>query len=143
MSSREELIADVTAEAANTLRVLEAVPADRLAWRPHEKSMTLAVLAGHLAEIPGWVLSLMQDELDFAGITDYTPFIPSTRVELLEDLPAERHRPGADPGREGRRLPVGPLYDAQRRDALLMAASLGTPRCVRWPSTTPYTTAAS
>ena len=84
MSIREELIADVTAEAANTLRVLEAVPADRLAWRPHEKSMTLAVLAGHLAEIPGWVQSLMEDDLDFAGITDYTPFIPSTRAELLE-----------------------------------------------------------
>ena len=84
MSIREELIGDLQAEAANTDRVLEAVPGDRLAWRPHEKSLTLAELAGHLAELPGWVQSLMQDELDFTAITNYTPFIPSARGELLE-----------------------------------------------------------
>lgn len=35
----------------------ERVPEDRPDFRPHPKSMTLARLAGHVAEIPPWVMN--------------------------------------------------------------------------------------
>jgi len=46
------LLAEIDAEVATTRRVLERVPAERLEWRPHPKSMTLGQLAQHVASIP-------------------------------------------------------------------------------------------
>ena len=40
-------------ESATTRRVLERVPSDKLAWKPHAKSMPLGRLAMHLASGPG------------------------------------------------------------------------------------------
>ena len=43
------------------------MPTDKLAWRPHDKSMTIGRLATHIAEIPIWIdRALTQDEFDFA-----------------------------------------------------------------------------
>src|SRR5690606_24855437 len=47
------LITELEAEAGTTRRVLERVPADRLDWSPHPKSMTTGQLARHIATIPG------------------------------------------------------------------------------------------
>ena len=41
------------AEVAITKRLLDCVPADKLTWKPHPKSMSLGQLAGHIAAIPG------------------------------------------------------------------------------------------
>jgi uncharacterized damage-inducible protein DinB len=43
-------------ELATTRRFLERLPADRLSWRPHEKSMTAGQLGHHIAETPGLAL---------------------------------------------------------------------------------------
>ena len=44
---------------------LEAVPDDRLDWRPHEKSWTLGQLATHVAMIPNWTMpTLTMSEFD-------------------------------------------------------------------------------
>ena len=40
-------------EAATTGRVLARVPADKLRWKPHPKSMSLGQLALHIAANPG------------------------------------------------------------------------------------------
>ena len=57
--------------------MLERVPTDKLAWKPHAKSMSLGVLALHVAASPaviaGWAA---QDETVFAG--DETPPPSST-----------------------------------------------------------------
>jgi uncharacterized damage-inducible protein DinB len=46
--------------------MLERIPQGALGWRPHPKSMTLAHLASHIAEIPRWVRpTLLQDEMAF------------------------------------------------------------------------------
>src|SRR5437870_3006186 len=45
-------------ELGTTRRFLERVPADRLTWRPHEKSMTAGQLALHIAQVPARVLQL-------------------------------------------------------------------------------------
>jgi uncharacterized damage-inducible protein DinB len=61
------LAAELDAEFPITRRVLERVPADRLAWQPHAKSMALGQLAEHIARIPGNIATLAQmDALDVA-----------------------------------------------------------------------------
>lgn len=54
-------------EAATTRRVLERVPADKLTWKPHRKSMSLGQLALHIASVPGSLARISQlDEFDVA-----------------------------------------------------------------------------
>ena len=84
MSLSEPIAAELRREAATTRRMLERVPEDKLAWRPHEKSMTLGRLAGHIAELPRLVVSTVtQDEVDFAA-GNFRPFTASNVPELLE-----------------------------------------------------------
>ena len=84
MSLSEPIAAELRREAATTRRMLERVPEDKLAWRPHEKSMTLGRLAGHIAELPRLVVSTVtQDEVDFAA-GNFQPFTASNVPELLE-----------------------------------------------------------
>ena len=51
----EALIQELEQEAQTTRRVLERVPGDQLAWKPHAKSMSLGQLALHVATTPGMV----------------------------------------------------------------------------------------
>ena len=53
MSAIEMLLMELDHEAKTTRRVLERVPADRLGWKPHDKSMSLGQLALHVASMPG------------------------------------------------------------------------------------------
>ena len=84
MSLAEQITADFAAEAAHTRAMLDALPADRLAWKPHDKSMSAGQLAGHLAEMPDWLGAILEDEMDFAAMGDYQPFVPASKAELLE-----------------------------------------------------------
>ncbi len=52
MATIEEMLQELQQEAPTTRRTLERVRADKLDWKPHEKSMTLGVLAMHVATIP-------------------------------------------------------------------------------------------
>jgi uncharacterized damage-inducible protein DinB len=84
MSMCETLAAELQQEAKTTRRLLERVPEGSFDWKPHDKSMTLGRLAGHVAELPSLIApALTQDELDFATGT-YQPFFPSSTAELLE-----------------------------------------------------------
>lgn len=70
-------------EAASTRKMLAIVPDDKYDWRPHPKSMTIRALATHVAEIPGWISSVMKnDVLDFAK-TPYSPKVINNTSELL------------------------------------------------------------
>lgn len=85
MTIAEHLLADFLMEAESTRKVLDAVPAERLDWQPHEKSMSLGRLAGHVAETPSWAPSMMEDEMDFAGVADsWKPFIPAGKTDLMQ-----------------------------------------------------------
>jgi len=67
MSLNTALIAELKHESSNTRKILERVPTDKLAWRPHEKSMTIGRLATHLAEVPIWINRTVNGaEFDFA-----------------------------------------------------------------------------
>jgi len=54
------LAEEFRAEGATTRRVLERVPADKLGWRPHPKSLTLGQLALHIAAAPGRLVPVIQ-----------------------------------------------------------------------------------
>jgi uncharacterized damage-inducible protein DinB len=65
MTFIEQFLAEIDREAPRTRRVLEAAPQGRDDWKPHEKSMPLARLAGLVATMPSWFsLIVDQDELD-------------------------------------------------------------------------------
>lgn len=82
----DAFIGEMQHEAATTRRVLERVPEDRMAWKPHDKSMTLSRLAGHIAELPGWSKTIVADDefhMDRASDHGYRAHQPDTVAELL------------------------------------------------------------
>jgi uncharacterized damage-inducible protein DinB len=61
MAIKDALLAEYDHEIATTKKLLDRVPGDKLAWRPHPKSMTLGGLAQHLANIPNWGASICNE----------------------------------------------------------------------------------
>src|SRR2546422_11235140 len=54
MAIKDGLLADYDHEMGTTRKLLERLPDDRLAWKPHPKSMSLGGVATHLSNIPHW-----------------------------------------------------------------------------------------
>ena len=82
MNFIERLLPEFDTEFQNARKMLEVVPEDKFAWKPHAKSMTLGRLAGHVAEMPNWALVTIQvDTLELKG--GQQPFRPASRDELL------------------------------------------------------------
>lgn len=78
MSVTQAFLQEFDSEAKTTRRVLERVPADKFAWKPHEKSMSLGELAMHTAMTPGMICTwACQAETDF-GAGDKPPVATST-----------------------------------------------------------------
>jgi uncharacterized damage-inducible protein DinB len=62
----EALLPEFDHEMATTRRLLERVPEDRAAWKPHPKSTALGPLAIHVASLPSMgVRALGATEIDF------------------------------------------------------------------------------
>src|SRR5205809_3953357 len=83
----DALLPEFEHEMANTRRVLERVPDDRLSWRPHPKSWTMGALATHLATLPSWTVeTINRTELDVApaGQPPQSPVEATSREELLK-----------------------------------------------------------
>jgi len=59
MSIKHSLLPEFDHEMATTRRLLDRVPEDRGEWRPHPKSKTMGELAAHIAELPGFVASVI------------------------------------------------------------------------------------
>ncbi len=82
----QSLLPEFDHEMAVTRKVLTRVPEDRLDFRPHPKSMTMARLAGHVAELPLWaVMTLGQDELEMrpGGVASFEAFTYGTQASAL------------------------------------------------------------
>ena len=78
----QPMMEELKAEAAITQRVLDRVPPDKLAWKPHAKSMTLGQLALHIATTPGAITRLAQlDEFDVSN-ANFNPPQPATLAEI-------------------------------------------------------------
>lgn len=77
------ILQELDQESATTRRVLERVPADKLAWKPHAKSMSLGELALHVAMSPGYICNwAMQDVTEFPADGGGNP-IPKSTTEIL------------------------------------------------------------
>ncbi len=83
MNLIESFLTELQQEAKSTRKMLSRVPYDNPTWKPHEKSMAISNLSGHIAEIPSWINETIEkDELDFATM-NYTPPIFTSNEELL------------------------------------------------------------
>jgi uncharacterized damage-inducible protein DinB len=81
MTIGEELLQELSLEAAVTRRYLDSVPFDKLEYKPTEKSETLGRLAVHVAEIVAWWTSVVETKkLDFI---DFEPKEFQSKEELL------------------------------------------------------------
>ena len=81
------LLPEFDQEMASTRKSIERLPADKLAWKPHEKSMTMGQLAVHLAEIHHWALDILQkDSVDIAppGGSTYQSLPADSPQEILQ-----------------------------------------------------------
>lgn len=82
----EPLLAELEQESHATRRLLERVPADRLTFRPHARSMTLGQLALHVATIPRGIPALLSpDALDLESV-DLRAKEPASLAEVLAAL---------------------------------------------------------
>jgi uncharacterized damage-inducible protein DinB len=82
----QSLLEEFERELGTTRKFLERVPADRLTWKPHEKSMTAGQLAMHIAQVPAGTLKFsLADEAiapDFSAGWQQ----PQTLSEVLDAL---------------------------------------------------------
>jgi uncharacterized damage-inducible protein DinB len=82
MSLAESLLMEFDQEAQTTKRVLERVPNDKLAWKPHPTSFSLGQLAMHIASGPGQIAAaVVPDTFEFPNSQRPEP---KSRQEILE-----------------------------------------------------------
>jgi uncharacterized damage-inducible protein DinB len=87
MTISETLLPEFDQEMANTRAILECVPEDKFAWKPHEKSMTMGRLASHVGEMPQWAaFTINQDKLELTP--DFKPLNAATKRELMDAFSA-------------------------------------------------------
>lgn len=81
MSQIQGMLQELEQEAQTTRRVLEQVPADRLGWKPHDRSWTLGQLALHVATVPGAIAELSQ--LSSLPLPTFQQPSPASAAEIL------------------------------------------------------------
>ena len=88
MKIAELLLPEFDQEMANTRKVLERIPNDKLEWKATPKSNTIGWVGSHLVEMPGWAEpTLTSDSWDFEppGSEPYrTPLLGSSQEMVAE-----------------------------------------------------------
>ena len=122
MSAIQMLLQELEMEAQTTKRVLERVPNDRLAWKPHDKSMSLGQLALHIASMPGAIAAMSQrspmqipkfDQPSAATAAELIPTLDQSVAHAkevlgsLDDAALEKTWRAVDGEREVMAIPVG------------------------------------
>lgn len=90
MAIKDGILPEFDHEMASTRKTLERVPEGKAEFRPHEKSMALDRLAGHVAELPGFAVAVIgQDSID-ARPADPSqrraPLKMTSQKQLLEEF---------------------------------------------------------
>ncbi len=66
MALRDTFLPEFEHEMTTTRKTLERVPEDKVDWKPHDTSMAMGRLAGHIAEMCGFAAATFQgDSFDF------------------------------------------------------------------------------
>jgi uncharacterized damage-inducible protein DinB len=72
-------------EMASTRKLLERVPGDKAAWKPHDKSFSLGHLAQLVSLMPGWIAtSLREPEIDLAKAAGYSLESTDTLLRMFD-----------------------------------------------------------
>ncbi len=87
MTIAETLLPEFEQEMKSARKLLACVPNDKLDFKPHDKSMPLGRLAGHVAELPSWGTHTIQ--LDTLDVTPkpgegFKAFAATSQNELLQ-----------------------------------------------------------
>ena len=91
MSIADLILPEYDNEIIVTRRVLERVPDDRGAWKPHPKAFPMGHLAQLVARLPGWATMMMaRDDLDIMPADG--PKFPGYTLEKTASLLAEFDR---------------------------------------------------
>jgi uncharacterized damage-inducible protein DinB len=79
------LLPEFDREMSTTRRVLERVPDDKLAWKPHDRSFSMGDLASHVANLIKWTdVTMNATEFDLASVTpEQMNQSAKSRAELL------------------------------------------------------------
>ncbi len=81
------LLPEFDQEMANTRKTLERVPADKWDWKPHSKSGSLGWMAGHIASLPNFTLTMIQSsEYEIEGSTRIKVENASQVLPIFDDL---------------------------------------------------------
>ena len=87
MAYADALLPEFDQEMANTRKVLERIPDDKLDWKAHPKSHTIGWNANHIADLPHWLVEVLsKPSLDIApvGGEPYTSPKLTSRREILD-----------------------------------------------------------
>ena len=84
MALSETMLPEFDHEMATTRKVLERVPDDKLTWKPHDKSMALGRLAGHVADLPRWVNRAVEETVVEIETVRAQAYTASSREDLLQ-----------------------------------------------------------
>lgn len=86
MTISEVFLPEFDLEMQKTRTMLERVPEGKGEYKPHEKSMPLARLAGHVAQLPSHAVAIAAGpELDLAT-SGHKPLLMESRKQLLADF---------------------------------------------------------
>ena len=77
----DAILREFDQEAVTTRRILERVPNDKLAWKPHAKSMSLGELALHIAASPGVIIDWVPP-----AVTDLPGGAPTPQPASVSDI---------------------------------------------------------
>jgi uncharacterized damage-inducible protein DinB len=83
MALIEPMLDELSREAETTRRLLTRLPADKLAWKPHERSKTLGDLAWHVAVIPTRIASMAEVD-DADALAFKSPARPDSVQAMVE-----------------------------------------------------------
>ena len=82
---RDLLIPELETELAKTRKVLGNVPDSDVTFKPHEKSMSLSHLAGHVADLPVFITKILTTPTYDFGVDNRKPFhLETTQAALAQ-----------------------------------------------------------
>lgn len=90
MALVDALLPEFDHEIASTRRLLDRLPEQQLAWKPHAKSMALGALAEHLGQLGVWgELTLTQSAVDLETTARPPGYQPMTvKADILAHFDA-------------------------------------------------------
>ena len=90
MSISHALLPEFDQEMATTRKLLERVPSDKGAWKPHPKSFPMGHLAQLVATMPGWMTTMLRaTELDLAQSPKYSLETTDTLLDKFDGCVSE------------------------------------------------------